>query len=281
MHESERLNDHQKFKELAALAQARALTVSERIELKRHLQLCEGCRAIYSEYSLLSSEGMAFLAADRGRVSEAEAWDYRAAQSELASRIQESETSAIELAPQRLQPSRNWPQKRKRRTICSSCRRRKYPVCRGRSPPGNAILLDCVPRCAWPRTIPANSRRPTAKGKRNFARSPRSVTNWPHKFARQKGRTNSFKWSSPAFTPSTIVFFCARRRWNRKSRNFRPLPAIRTAGSRTANNIWPPIATFVNSWARGSCISPTFSMSTAEAAPANPLDVYFTRRTNR
>jgi len=95
MHENERLNDHQKFKELAALAQARGLSISERIELKRHLQLCEACRAIYREYSLLSSEGMAFLAADCGHVSEADAWDYRAAQNELSSRIRESEHSAI------------------------------------------------------------------------------------------------------------------------------------------------------------------------------------------
>ena len=95
MHENERLNDHQKFKELAALAQGRGLTVSERIDLKRHLQLCEACREIYREYSLLSSEGMAFLAADCGHVSEADAWDYRAAQNELFSRIRESEYSAI------------------------------------------------------------------------------------------------------------------------------------------------------------------------------------------
>jgi hypothetical protein len=95
MHENERLNDHQKFKELAALAQGRGLTVSEQIELKRHLQLCEACRAIYREYSLLSSEGMAFLAADCGHVSKAEAWDYRAARTKLSSRIRESEHSAI------------------------------------------------------------------------------------------------------------------------------------------------------------------------------------------
>jgi hypothetical protein len=100
MHESERLNDHQRFKELAALAQARVLTVSERIELKRHLQLCEACREIYRQYSLLSSEGMAFLAADYGHVLEAETWDYRAAQDELASRIRECEPSAIDLAAQ-------------------------------------------------------------------------------------------------------------------------------------------------------------------------------------
>ena len=95
MHENERLNDHQKFKELAALAQGRGLTVSEQIELKRHLQLCEACRAIYREYSLLSSEGMAFLAADYGHVPEAEAWDYRAARGQLSSQIRESERSAI------------------------------------------------------------------------------------------------------------------------------------------------------------------------------------------
>src|ERR1700704_1973241 len=95
MHENERLNDHQKFKELAALAQGRGLTVSERIELERHLQLCEACRSIYREYSLLSSEGMAFLVADYGHVPEAEAWDYRDAREQLSSRIRESEHSAI------------------------------------------------------------------------------------------------------------------------------------------------------------------------------------------
>src|SRR5258706_862167 len=93
MHESERLNDHQRFKELAALAQARGLTVSERIDLKRHLDLCEACRRISAEYSLLRSEGMAFLAADCGHVPEADAWDCEAARDELSSRIRESEDS--------------------------------------------------------------------------------------------------------------------------------------------------------------------------------------------
>jgi hypothetical protein len=109
MHESERLNDHQKFKELAALAQARGLTVSERIELKRHLQVCETCRAISGEYSLLSSQGMAFLAADCGGVSEAEGWDYRAAQDKLSSRVRESERSEAVLAPHRVAGPVFWP----------------------------------------------------------------------------------------------------------------------------------------------------------------------------
>jgi hypothetical protein len=109
MHDSGRLNDHQKFEELAALAQAGVLTVGEQIELKRHLQLCEACRAISGEYSLLGSEGMAFLAADCGNISEADAWDSRAAQNKLFSRIREAEPSPLAVAAQRRVGLVFWP----------------------------------------------------------------------------------------------------------------------------------------------------------------------------
>jgi len=95
MHEDQRLNDHQKFKELAALARGCGLTISERIELKRHLDLCEACRTISREYALLSSQGMDFLAADFGQVLEAETWDYRAVQNDLALQVQEFEHSEV------------------------------------------------------------------------------------------------------------------------------------------------------------------------------------------
>jgi Putative zinc-finger len=97
MHHNERLNDHQKFKELIALALGHGLTGSERVELRRHLDVCAACRAISGEYSLLTSEGMAFLAADCGQVPEAEAWNDRAARNELFSRIPECESSAMVL----------------------------------------------------------------------------------------------------------------------------------------------------------------------------------------
>lgn len=97
MHESHGL-DHQKFKELAALAQTRGLTLREQIELKRHLWSCGACRTIFDEYSILGSEGMTFLAAECGIVSEAEAWDYRSAQSELLSRIRASHATDLPLA---------------------------------------------------------------------------------------------------------------------------------------------------------------------------------------
>src|ERR1035441_8069294 len=108
MLENEPLNDHQKFKELAALAQGRALTVSERIELNHHLRVCEACCVIAGEYSLLSLEGMAYLAADCGQVSEAEAWDYWTAQNELSSRIRESGRAASVQAPQRRASRASW-----------------------------------------------------------------------------------------------------------------------------------------------------------------------------
>ena len=120
MHENERLNDHQKFKELAALAHGRGLTVGERIELKRHLQWCEECRAIYREYSLLSSEGMAFLAADCGHVPEADAWDYRGAQNELSSRIRESESPAIILPTHPVAARVFWPWNRGARWVAAA-----------------------------------------------------------------------------------------------------------------------------------------------------------------
>lgn len=104
MHEDQRLNDHQRFRELGALAHGHGLTISERIELKRHLELCEACRAISGEYAVLGSQGMDFLAADFGHVSEAEAWDHRAVHDNLLSRIREfehSETRQSEVAGSR------------------------------------------------------------------------------------------------------------------------------------------------------------------------------------
>jgi hypothetical protein len=98
MPHDERLNDHHKFKELAALALGNGLTIGERMELNRHLEMCDACRVISGEYSLLGRDGMAFLVADCGRVPEAEAWDDRAAQNELFSKIREFESPAAVLA---------------------------------------------------------------------------------------------------------------------------------------------------------------------------------------
>src|SRR5258708_3815144 len=91
MHKNGRLDDHQKFKELGALAQGGECSDSDWLELKRHLQACGSCREAYSEYSLIAKEGMPFLAAACGYTPECKNWDEGAAWSELLSRIQEAE----------------------------------------------------------------------------------------------------------------------------------------------------------------------------------------------
>jgi hypothetical protein len=57
------MNEHEKFRELGALANSGALAPHEWVELKGHLQECQNCREVYTQYLLLTSEGMPFLAA--------------------------------------------------------------------------------------------------------------------------------------------------------------------------------------------------------------------------
>src|SRR5579859_439371 len=87
MNITERLDDHQKFKELAALAQRGALTDQEGLELNRHLQVCDSCRQAYEEYALISREGMPFLAAAFSYSAEAENWDSQPQRKQLLARI--------------------------------------------------------------------------------------------------------------------------------------------------------------------------------------------------
>src|SRR5260370_16629510 len=87
MNKNERLDHHQKFKELAALAHRGALTDGERLDLERHLQVCSSCRQAYNEYAVISTEGMSFLAAAYGSNQEGEDWDDRAVRKKLLARI--------------------------------------------------------------------------------------------------------------------------------------------------------------------------------------------------
>ena len=94
MNKSERLDDHQKFKELAALAQRGALSSNERLELSGHLRVCDSCREAYAEYSLISREGMPLLEAAYGNFDESDGWDERPVRDRLLGRIRDTEFSA-------------------------------------------------------------------------------------------------------------------------------------------------------------------------------------------
>jgi hypothetical protein len=87
MNRGDRPDDHQRFQEMAALAQGKELSDREEMDLARHLQHCAVCREIYHEYSVLSTEGMAYLAVVGGHVPESETWHDRPTRSRLLSRI--------------------------------------------------------------------------------------------------------------------------------------------------------------------------------------------------
>jgi hypothetical protein len=92
MHINERLDDHQKFKELAVLAQRGAISDVERIELRDHLRDCRACRQVCDEYLLITKSGMPFLAAAFGQNREVAEWDEQPARDRLMARVRRSET---------------------------------------------------------------------------------------------------------------------------------------------------------------------------------------------
>jgi hypothetical protein len=97
MNKNERLDDHQKFKELAALAQRGALSDHERLQLNRHLRVCDSCQQAYAEYALISAKGMPFLAAAYRQDDEGLDWldwDDRAVRSKLLARVRGVEQSS-------------------------------------------------------------------------------------------------------------------------------------------------------------------------------------------
>jgi hypothetical protein len=94
MNKNERLDDHQKFKQMAALAQRGALSDFERMELNRHLGVCHSCQEAYEEYALISVEGMPFLVATFDNSDASEDWDNRPVRNKLMARIQDEETSS-------------------------------------------------------------------------------------------------------------------------------------------------------------------------------------------
>jgi hypothetical protein len=80
--------DHERFKELGALANVGAISASERLELGRHLDICEECRDSCTQYRLLSTVGMPWLASNHAHPEEREIWDDLEAREKLLARIQ-------------------------------------------------------------------------------------------------------------------------------------------------------------------------------------------------
>src|SRR5216683_4761728 len=95
--DDQRPDDHQKFRELAALAQASVLTGGERLELENHLQHCAACHEVYGEYALLHSEGMAYLAVAGDQSPKFDGWDPRSVRNELLEKVREADRKGLGL----------------------------------------------------------------------------------------------------------------------------------------------------------------------------------------
>jgi Anti-sigma-K factor rskA len=117
MNRGDRPDDHQRFQEMAALAQGKELSDREEMDLARHLQQCAVCRKIYHEYSVLSTEGMAYLAVAGGHVPESETWHDRPTRSRLLSRIREVQPldsgRVVAMAPNPVKPFSAWVARRR------------------------------------------------------------------------------------------------------------------------------------------------------------------------
>jgi hypothetical protein len=83
-----RFDGHERFRELAALANSGTLSANEWLELKHHLRICQDCREIHNQYQLLNDVGMPFLAAAYGDLPELEHLDDSFAREKLLARIE-------------------------------------------------------------------------------------------------------------------------------------------------------------------------------------------------
>ena len=98
MRKSERPEDHEKFKELCALAQANALSFAEQRDLRNHLESCEFCREIRNEYDLIGQDGMRFLSGNYDAEKDAEHWNSSGLRLRLFEALREETTASPETA---------------------------------------------------------------------------------------------------------------------------------------------------------------------------------------
>jgi hypothetical protein len=89
--ENQELNNHERFKELGALANSGTLTPSEWAELRGHLQICQACSEVCRQYLALANEGMPLLAARYSDQEERSSWADASTWRKLSARIRAQE----------------------------------------------------------------------------------------------------------------------------------------------------------------------------------------------
>jgi hypothetical protein len=103
--------EHERCQQLGALAQCDALNAGEEQELRRHLSICEQCRAAAAEYALIGRDGMPALMARDQLSEEARRWDSRQARNNLLDAVRRERRMRLRnMLGGARQPSRSmWP----------------------------------------------------------------------------------------------------------------------------------------------------------------------------
>jgi hypothetical protein len=103
-------NEHDKFRELAALAHSGMLTQDEEAELICHLKICESCREVRDQYAILATEGIPYLLSGQSNIEGAQGdWDDVATRKALFARIEAQPVSPNPTFQWSSSPSHWWP----------------------------------------------------------------------------------------------------------------------------------------------------------------------------
>src|SRR5215467_469493 len=104
------MDNHERYRELAAIATTGDLSQEERAELEKHLAECRGCCALTDEYLLVTREGMPLVGSEaapevagdaataRGAETAPVRWSEEDARAELSRRIALEEGKSAEPA---------------------------------------------------------------------------------------------------------------------------------------------------------------------------------------
>lgn len=110
--------EHEKFKELCALAASGSLAPLELSELRVHLEHCESCREAFAQYRILATEGIATLAEGYLRRTERVVWEDSAARERLRTSIRgQQQTWPEQESTPRAATQQNGPPKSKGREL--------------------------------------------------------------------------------------------------------------------------------------------------------------------
>jgi hypothetical protein len=91
---NETINEHEKFKELAACATANALTDIEWVQLTGHLLVCRECEQAYQQYRSLATGVIPLLAVQYGDQGRSGSWDIEPLRTRLFERLKSHSLSS-------------------------------------------------------------------------------------------------------------------------------------------------------------------------------------------